>query len=77
MDMKSDFRRDDIPVEVISREGREVFANLAEAQAKHPALDIHKPSTGFTWAMCGRDPKTGAVMARFETTEVFNLLSMD
>jgi hypothetical protein len=61
------FRCDDIPVEVITAwKGREVFPNLAAAREVYPDLDLHQSTARFTWAMLGKDPKTGQVMARFE-----------
>ena len=71
------WRRDDIPVEVIFRDRRETFSNLAEAQTKYPMLNLHEWCGGFSRALPGRDPGTGATIARFETLEVFNLLSTD
>lgn len=71
-----DFMRDDIPVEVITREGCEVFPNLNSAQQVYPGLDLFNHSPRFTWAMRGYDPETGGVRARFEDWDTYNLLSM-
>lgn len=68
------FRREDIPVEVIfsNPSRREVFDNFAAAKAAHPELDLFRNTKRFTWAMRGADPKTGATMARFECWDTYN-----
>lgn len=71
-----DYRREDIPVEVIELHQRHTFKDLAEARKMFPLLDLHKVSPGFTGAMPGRDPETGALMARFDSWEVDRLLTM-
>ena len=69
-----DFRREDIPVEVIGR-AREVFPNLAAANVAYPDLDLFHNGQRFTWAMYGCDPVTRQTMARFETWETNDILS--
>lgn len=69
------YRCEDIPVEVIERNQRHTFTNLAEARKVFPLLDLHRSSPGFTLACQGRDPVTGALMARFDSWEVDDLLS--
>lgn len=73
------FRREDIPVEVIfsNPSRRDVFPDFAAAKAVFPDLDLHHQTKRFTWAMRGADPKTGATMARFESWETYPALSGD
>jgi len=72
------FRREDIPVEVVTcdeneRLSRRVFDNLKAAQAAFPGLDLFHGSPGFTWAMRGE--VDGKIAARFESTAAYKSLS--
>jgi len=71
-----EYRREDIPIEVIERHQRHRFKHLTEARKVFPLQDLHKTSPGFTLARPGRDPETGALMARFDSWEVDDLLNL-
>ena len=70
----SDYRREDIPVEVIT-DKREAFPDLAAAKQKYPDLDLFHNGQNFTWAMYGEDSSTGQIMARFESWPAYKALS--
>lgn len=71
------FRREDIPVEVVHCRPwrREVFPNFAAAREVYPDLDLHQNTARFTWAMRGEDLKTGATLARFESWDAYRTLA--
>jgi hypothetical protein len=58
-------------VEVVTREGTEIFNSLEEAQQKYPGLDPKRNTADFTWAMQGSEGRM-----RFEDWETDRILSM-
>ncbi len=65
---------EDMPVEVVTMRGTEVFKNLADAKRKYPMLDPRKNTRHFTWAMKGLVRGRDAI--RFEDWETSRLMSM-
>jgi hypothetical protein len=64
---------EDMPVQVATDHGTEVFENLAEAKRKYRTLDPRKNTNDFTWAMHGEVKGKPAI--RFESWGVYERLS--
>lgn len=62
-----------IPVQVVALDNYEEFFNLADAQAKYPALDPNHNGPDFTWAMRGEI--NGKPAMRFETWAAYEVYS--
>ena len=62
----------DMPVEVVTTKGTDIFPNLAEAQKKYP-VDPARNSHGFTWAMKGKIKGKEAI--RFEDMATYREMS--
>jgi len=65
---------EEMPVQVVSAKGSEVFQNLVMARKRYPDLDPKKNGKQFTWAMKGE--VAGKPATRFETHEAYKMLSM-
>ena len=65
---------EDMPVQVVTMKGTEVFPNLAAAQKKYRDLDPRRNGRKFTWAM--KDRVKGRPAIRFEAWDVNRMLSM-
>jgi hypothetical protein len=66
---------EDMPVQVASEHGSEVFENLADARRKYPELDPKKGGGGFHWAMRGEVKGRPAI--RFESHGLYRAISRD
>ena len=65
---------EDMPVQVVTMKGTEVFPNLAAAQKKYRDLDPRRNGRKFTWAM--KDRVKGRPAIRFEAWDVNRMMSM-
>jgi hypothetical protein len=64
----------DMPVQIVTMRGTEVFPNLAAAQAKYPTLDPRRNTKDFTWATKGE--VRGRPAIRFEDWPTERMLSL-
>ena len=65
--------RPDMPVQVVTNRGTEVFESLAEAKRKYPTLNPTKNTRDFTWATRGRVNGRDAI--RFEDWQTYKMMS--
>ena len=65
---------EDMPVQVVTMKGTEVFPNLAAAQKEYRDLDPRRNGRKFTWAM--KDRVKGRPAIRFEAWDVNKMMSM-
>ena len=65
--------RPDMPVQVVTNRGTEVFKSLAEAKRKYPTLNPTKNTRDFTWATRGRVNGRDAI--RFEDWQTYKMMS--